>query len=479
MIIRADTAAVGLLADTKASTISELNPEIPSDLAEKVAESIQNLMSGTMENTNRNMIATTGHLSLIAANVNSDLSLRAPQHRHIDNAKEDWERIKEEVIKGISIVRVGGSKAVKAIIETGKRIVEFVIHTVTTAVKVLISLLKLIGLGLRALLNVVKFALNWDEVLNTQVALNAFVLHLRNKTDEIFLHNREKILTKIGFFKGNFMQKIQMVADSVKESAEYKPEIISSAVSKKTEYAFVTDMVASNNGKLSIVQPPKDSIGELERDLQEFHDNVPESEPKLKAEAGILRREVREKGIGAKVVASILNMIKFFLSVIEKILLISSAVVLVLLHTVVRIFWFIVTLEIKIPFISDFFKYVVSDGRYELSLMSLATLAPAMAYTYGYMVLHYGKAPFSGLSLDDSATVSIEKRSSTGLSRLSKRALTLRFGLGYFLTVMASLFIMIIMFNVMLAIFTVTLSLLFTMPFSVFLIMLLFFAMLG
>ncbi|KAJ3082288.1 hypothetical protein HK102_001806, partial [Quaeritorhiza haematococci] len=173
------------LGKVTAEQLKQAQPDMPADVADVTAKHIRTLVGGPAELDERAYSDPAKQtLELVPAPEESDdadgkeiaLSKRARGGERPDlevdfereDIRTDWEEIKAEVVETVNIVTHGTKRIVKAIIKTAKRVVELIVKTVTLVVKVLVQLLRLVVLGLKLLVDTIKYVVRWDQVTNTQ-----------------------------------------------------------------------------------------------------------------------------------------------------------------------------------------------------------------------------------------------------------------------------------------------------------------------
>ncbi|KAJ3060961.1 hypothetical protein HK102_009302, partial [Quaeritorhiza haematococci] len=386
----ADTAAMAALGKVTRQQIQAAKSDIPDDVADDVAERVRTLISIPSENDNR-VFVNPAKQTISLQQQQQQSNALAKRGNAKDVLEKDWEKIKEEVIKTVQIIKEGTGKVVKAIVETAKKVYEIIVATVVTAVKVLVQLLKLVGLGVKTVVDAVKYVIRWDEVVNTQLAFMGVLKYVRDNSRPILEEKRESIIKTLGSLKGSFTDKIDSVIKNVKGEGETQQLL--DAVQQKggvAEYTYVTDLIVSNSDKASFPNVNQQTVQQVVAQIEIIQTEVEAvgKFPEIVQQCEEVKKNVL-KSIGIDIVVALLTLIKGVFGILTDIVSVSADAVIRLFEILVELYWLVMTFEVKIPVVSTLYKYVISNGKYELSLLSLATLPPAIAYTYAYMLTHF------------------------------------------------------------------------------------------
>lgn len=492
---RGDTAAVAALSKLKAEDLLKINPDMDAKLAKDTARSIATLVTIAEEDRGRKYSnVESGALGMADANMD-DLSASLEESK---SENKEWEKIEKEQIKDIKVVSSrddSGKGIVKTIIQTGKRVIEFIVKSFNAVVKVLASFLRLVGLTILKVVDGIKTVIRWDEVLNTQVALNSFLLYVKENTPGLLNQNREKALQVIKSLDGPIQKQLETLIGIVKGKPEFNESAVPEGVqsSNRAEYAFVVDAVVSNGDKTEIIAPAG-SLEEIEKYVSELEPHVnemPAENKEVRQQLQTVKKELGLKKVGKALITGVLRLVQIIMSALNSVAYVSTDLVLRLFQASAQLFWFVTTFEVKVPVISPLYKALISNGRYELSLMSLATLVPAIVYTYGYMLTHYGKGPFpeaaNGAYSNPTHPRNVGQRHAhqvanvrkpTDVAVLEKRSLTRRL-LGGLIASFVALLILIIIFDLMLTLFVGLIHLAWTLPVSTLILIIFLLVILG
>ncbi|KAJ3081826.1 hypothetical protein HK102_002106, partial [Quaeritorhiza haematococci] len=263
----------------------------------------------------------------------------------------------------------------------------------------------LVGLGIKTVVDAVKYVIRWDEVVNTQLAFIGALKYVRENSRPLLEAKREQVVKTIGSLKGSFTHQINTVIKNLKGKGE--TEMLLDAVDQKggvAEYTYVTDLIMSNTDKASFSNVNQQTIQQVVAQVEIIHTEVQTvgKYTEIIQQCEEAKKNLGLKGVGVDIVVALLTLVKGVFGILTDIVSVSVDVVIRILEVLVELHWLIMTFEVKIPVVSTLYKYVISNGKYELSLMTLSTLTPAIVYTYAYMLAHAGKAPFPGESSNPS-----------------------------------------------------------------------------
>ncbi|KAJ3070729.1 hypothetical protein HK102_006596 [Quaeritorhiza haematococci] len=418
---------------------------MPDDVAGLTASNIRDLMTvGVPSNSNSNGAresddAKDGLMDLepVDLDLQNTAALTRATGDSVDILESSWQEVLNEIIKTIKIVKDGSNNILKALIQTGKRLIELVITTVATAVKVLAQLLKLVGLTIIAVVDVIKYVMRWDEVLNTQMAMLGWITFVRENTHSFIEGNREKIVKRLDALKGSFSDVITQVIDTVTGRTNGEvPKYVTAAAGGagarggggSVEYTFPLDLITTNSPKTTFTVPGMNvpvsgPIGAITRTLNVLDQalslstttSTTSAYASLSSQIAGVKRDLGVRGIVTDTVVAILKLVQGVFGVLTDVASINADFTLRVLTALLDLFWTIMTLEIKVPVLSNLFKKLISGGRYELSVVGLATLGPAVVFTYAHMVLNRGKPPFPTSESSPSTLLD----GFTGLTKLS------------------------------------------------------------
>ncbi|KAJ3086541.1 hypothetical protein HK102_012955 [Quaeritorhiza haematococci] len=387
----ADTAALNALASVDPSQ----NPESLGLTSTNGLDAIIDQTQTLVQSTNHQFASASSLVLPLHPGKKHALTKRA---KEID-AKE-WEETKQSIKKanGIKVIKDKSKKVVKAILKVGEKALELIVEGVKAVVAVLGKIWKLAGTFLKKVLDSVKVAIRWEEVLNTQMAFNARIMEVRKNARANLEKNRETFLNKLAKIQGGFDAQIDAVIASIKKTtpAEIAPVAENPLQNPQTEIrmAVVTDVLAANMDKATCV-PEAGEQKEVQVQLEALEVALEGRYPEMSKEIGGIRKTLSElKAVGMDIIVAILTLIKGIFNILKDVVAVSGDFAMKVLEVAIELYWIVMTFEIKIPILSDLFKFVISDGKYELSLLHLTTLTPAIIWTYGYMAFHHGKAPF-------------------------------------------------------------------------------------
>ncbi|KAJ3073790.1 hypothetical protein HK102_005939 [Quaeritorhiza haematococci] len=212
-----------------------------------------------------------------------------------------------------------------------------------------------------------------------------------------FEESADKALERYNQHRGTYAEKVDAVMNALRGQPEIAAPVEQTAqaldqTQSASEYTFVTDLVVTNSDKMTIAAVDDSALQSFEihltvvvQELQSLssageHDEVIQ-------QATEIQQNVQSKGVGKNILLASLALLKALFSIVRN-------MSIRLLRAILELFWAVMMFEIRIPGLSFLWKYVISNHKYELSLMALTTLVPAIVYTYGYMLTHNGKPPF-------------------------------------------------------------------------------------
>ncbi|KAJ3086683.1 hypothetical protein HK102_012708, partial [Quaeritorhiza haematococci] len=380
----ADTATMRALGSVTSQQLQKAKPDMPTDVADLTAERVRLLIGIPADNNNRVYVDPTRQTIPVQQSAPSKLSKRGSAK---DLVAKDWEKIKKEVIRTVEIIKEGTGKVVKAIIQTAQKVYEIIVATVVTAVKVLGQLLKLVGLGVKTVIDAVKYVIRWDEVLNTQMQFIHYLNYVRDNTRPLLESKRTQVVKTFSSLKGSFGSSIDGLIEKVKGHSTPETDQYLEAVNKKggvAEYTFVTDLIMSNGDKATFPNANQQVVQQIVAQVEIIEQEAQQSgNAELVAQCGEVKKNLGLKGVGTDIVVALLTLVKGVFGIVSDIISVTVDFGIRLIEVALELYWILLTLEVKIPIVSTLYKYIISNGRYELSLMSLATLPPAIAYTYG------------------------------------------------------------------------------------------------
>ncbi|KAJ3082289.1 hypothetical protein HK102_001807 [Quaeritorhiza haematococci] len=396
-----DTAAMTALGKVSAEQLRSAKPDLPADVAEETSERLRILVGIPAVDDHRAYVDEAKQsIELTPADEDPALSKRVVPNPPADELiKEDWYDIKKESIQTVRIVRDGTKSIVKAVVKTAKKVWELVVNSVYFALEIAVSLLYLVGLTVKTVIDAVKYVVRWDYVVYTQIAFLNGLQHLRETSFNYLEDKREKVLERFNKHKGTFKEKIGAITNTLKRDPEVGESVQqtvqaldSTQQGGVTEYTFVTDLIVTNGDKLEVTSVSQQSIESLHVQLQTIEKELQSpafegQHAELAQQAADLRKDIKEKGVTKNYLLASLAFLKAMFTF-------NGAMSIWMIQAIMELFWIIMMMPIKVPVVNHLYRYIINNGYFDMSLMSFVTLGPAIAYTYGYMLTHLGRPPF-------------------------------------------------------------------------------------
>ncbi|KAJ3086543.1 hypothetical protein HK102_012957, partial [Quaeritorhiza haematococci] len=393
----ADTAAFDLLASLQPHQLSSLG--LPSDTDHEALIFDTRTLAGS---TNRHFTDPN--------------SLIIPQYpgkkptffkRRESDTDQDLQETKRTIksAKGIKVIKEKGKKAVKAIVKVGQKIVEIVVKGVKAVVEVLGKMWRLAGTTLKSVLDKVKTAIAWDDVLNTQMSINEQIKSFHDNFQARLESNRATFVSKVSKMQGAFNDQVDAIIAGIKGENSAQISAIQNRETE-TQTAVVIDLMTTNMDKAECVAQG-DAGREAQVQLEALEVAMQERYPEMSKEIGSVKSQFSGvKKVGIDVVVAVLTLVKGILSVLKELVAHSVDFAIRVVAVIFELFWVIMTFEIKIQVLSSLYKFVISNGKHELTLLHLTTLTPAMVWTYANKGIQRAKAVFRKPSAGNQGTTS-------------------------------------------------------------------------
>ncbi|KAJ3086542.1 hypothetical protein HK102_012956 [Quaeritorhiza haematococci] len=398
----ADTAAFDVLASLQPDQLPSL--DLPSNIDPQALASLYLETRFLAQSLGRNFIDLN--------------SLTIPQYpgkkptlfkRSDPDTDKDLQETKQTIksAKGIKVIKEKGKKAIKAIVKVGQKIVEIVVKGVKAVVAVLGKIWTLAGTSLKTLLEKVKTAIAWEDVLNTQIMINEQIKALHDNLQARLESNRATFVSKVSKMQGGFNDQIDAIIAGIKGENSAQVAALQNRETE-TQTAVVTDLMTTNMDKAECVVQG-DAGREAQVQLEALEVAMQERYPEMSKDIGSVKSQFSGvKKLGVDVVVAVLTLVKGVLSVLKELVTYSVDFAIRVAAVVFELFWVIMTFEINIPVLSSLYKFVISNGKHELTLLHLTTLTPAMVWTYGNKGIQRAKAAFSKPSIGNQGTTSTE-----------------------------------------------------------------------
>ncbi|KAJ3086821.1 hypothetical protein HK102_012400 [Quaeritorhiza haematococci] len=324
MLARADfmgsmNAAITALSKLTSQHLRTANTNLSPDEAESNAHVIRTLFEGPAENDNRVYIDEVKQTIALTPSESGWGRKTTRQLLTKRGDVKDVEKVLEQIkaVRTVEIVKEGGRKAIKALIKGSKKIVEVIVTTITTAVKVFLQIIKVLGLTAKAVVGALTVHVRWEDVRAT---------HYQRIPQQHIPRSRfvfEKFLTgAIARYWHRFHRNTDDIFDDLRKAMKPQSSISPGGVN---QYTYMADLIVSigENVKFKNVDPS--SLRKLINSVQNIKQQIINQFPNLDQHPEIMEsfakveqnlEAVKTRGLNVKIVNALLRFVKFLYSVL-------------------------------------------------------------------------------------------------------------------------------------------------------------------
>ncbi|KAJ3086822.1 hypothetical protein HK102_012401 [Quaeritorhiza haematococci] len=421
----ADTAAITALSKLTSQHLRTANTNISPDEAESNAQVIRTLFEGPAENDNRvyldepkQTIALTPSESGSGRKTTSRKLLK--KRGDVKDVEKVLDQIKVEAVRTVEIVKEGGRKAIKALIKGSKKIAEVIVTTITTAVKVFLQILKVLGLTAKAVVGVLTVHVKWEDVKAThfQFVNNIYAVHSGISKASVSIWDN--------FLGGPITRHRQRldrqwyhIVDDLRIAIHPRSRTGPGGVN---QYTYIADLIVSIGDHVKFKNVDPAVLRKLIESVQIVKEQIINRHPNLNEHPEIMERitkveqnleAVKTRGLNVKIVNALFGFVKFLYSGVLALVYYPLCTVGVgyalLVEGLFAILQTGVYLENEAPR-EGHEGHVARLGNLKLklpeediegpngeryvSLLSLLVLPTSYLYTVGYMLTHSGRPPY-------------------------------------------------------------------------------------
>ncbi|KAJ3086823.1 hypothetical protein HK102_012402 [Quaeritorhiza haematococci] len=399
----ADTAAITALSKINAQHLRAADANLSPEEAESNAQEIRTLFGVTAENDNRVYLNEADQTILLAPNSESKKESRKllTKRGDVKDLEKDLEQIKVEAVKTGTIVKQGGRRVIKALIKGSKKLIEVIITTIATAVRVFLQILKVLGLTAKVLLNLFTTHVTWKDVKATHVKFMHDIYAVRRGVNKGSIYVMDGIVKSVWRSKDNLDRVMETILQHLRalESAS------ATGLVGVNQYTYMTDIIISIGDQVKFKNVDPVALENLINLLQNIKQQVIDSDPNMiqhplivKSYAKVERslQAAKNRGFTVKIVNALFQFIKLILNVISGTATVVTVTAALAWGFVVEMFWGFLEIGIEVPQLPHMERppFEGPNGERYLTLLSLFVLPASYLYTYGYMLTHNGKAPF-------------------------------------------------------------------------------------
>ncbi|KAJ3084761.1 hypothetical protein HK102_000555 [Quaeritorhiza haematococci] len=391
----ADTAAINALSKLTGQHLRAANTNLSPDEAESNAQIIRTLFRAPAENDYRvylDEVEQTIPLKPSDSETRKTSRRSLSKRANVQDVERDLEQIKVEAIKTVEIVKKGGRKAIKALIRGGKKIIEVIVTTITTAVKVFLQILKMLGLTAKALLHALTTRVRWKDVKATHIQFMSNIYAIRSGMTQANYMLFKGIVNNAFRQKDNFDRMMQNILDHVRELDAQS----TTGPTGVNQYTYMADLIVNIGEQVKFKNVDPEAIQKLIDILQNIKQQVIDSNPDINQQhpeivQSFIKVErnleaAKKTGLTVKIVNELFKFIRFMHHVV-------LGTVTVVLAGASTIFWGAVEMAWNCLELGADDVHGPNGEKYG-TLLSLLVLPASYLYTYGYMLAHSGTPPY-------------------------------------------------------------------------------------
>ncbi|KAI3643784.1 hypothetical protein MP228_009948 [Amoeboaphelidium protococcarum] len=305
------------------------------------------------------------------------------------------------------------------IIKGPKGTIELLVKQVQTLVPVLVGILKKIGLVIRDIFKFIVALFNWDDVLmNHKILLShyakmpTFIRTNVTGANGRFSNDLSSMVETLGnlssqastlFTTGQFDSFGSLVTTSNRQlyqnltsNPALNTQFQGSGGPADIQGTYVGDIVSNNIGQLQADINPADhaSFKQLASDtIKSMSDIMKNNASAILQEFKSLGNELGQRSWNFTAIFGTIS--RIFQYSIQILVAEALQVILLYFNLLLNIFDKIMSVRLRIPFITDFYEKVVTRGKAQLTLYGLFSLCAAVPVTVGFKMFNAGKNIFT------------------------------------------------------------------------------------